>query len=86
MGLTEDEVVAKVNALSNEIEILSKELDITVANYREANIHARRDDFNGGHPSLAVPPFEIELGKFDDVYSALPAKVPPTPNNPFNVD
>ncbi len=86
LGLTEDEVVAKVNALSNEIEILSKELDITVANYREANIHARRDDFNGGHPSLAVPPFEIELGKFDDVYSALPAKVPPTPNNPFNVD
>jgi uncharacterized protein YlzI (FlbEa/FlbD family) len=82
LGLTEDEVAAKVKALSNEIEILSKELDIAVANYREANIHARRDDFNGGHPSLTVPPFEIEIGKFDDIFSSLPAKASSAPGNP----
>jgi len=85
LGLTEDEVAAKVNALSNEIEILSKELDIAVANYVEANIHARRDDFNGGHPSLTVPPFEIKHGKFDDIYSALPVKTSPKSDNPFSV-
>ena len=74
-----------IRRISNEIEILSKELDITVANYREANIHARRDDFNGGHPSLTVPPFEIELGKFDDIYSALPIKAPSKSVDPFSV-
>lgn len=74
LGLTEDEIDAKLKALANEIEILGKELEITVANYREANIHARRDDFNGAHPSLAIPLFEIELGKFEDIYSAIPDK------------
>lgn len=74
LGLTEDEVDAKIKTLSNEVAILGKELDVAVANYREANIHARRDDFNGGHVSLSVPTFEIELGKFDDIYSAIPIK------------
>jgi hypothetical protein len=71
MGLTEDEVKAKINALSSQVEILGKELEIAVATYREANIHSRRDEINGGHPSLQAPAFVIDLDKFKDIFASL---------------
>ena len=71
MGLTEDEVKAKINALSSQVEVLGKELEIAVATYREANIHSRRDEINGGHTSLQAPDFIIDLDKFKDIFASL---------------
>jgi len=70
-GLTNDEVDAKIRSLKSEIEILSKEFEIAVSIYREANIHARRDEMDGAHPALQAPEISIDIDRFQDVYSAI---------------
>ena len=70
-GLTSDEVDARLRALSSQVEILQREHDVAVAIYREANIHARRDEIDGGHEALQSLELEIDTNKFHDVYSSL---------------
>ena len=70
-GLTVDEVDAKIRSLKSEIEILSKEFEIAVSIYREANIHARRDEMDGAHPALQSPEISIDIDRFQDVYSSI---------------
>jgi len=70
-GLTVDEIDAKVRSLKSEIEILKKEFEVAVSIYRESNIHARRDEMDGAHPALQVSELEINLERFQDVYSSL---------------
>jgi hypothetical protein len=69
--LTIDETDANLRELASEVEILMKEHDITVSVYREANIHARRDEIDGGHIALQALELEIDIQKFQDVYEAL---------------
>ena len=69
--LTVDETDANLRELASEVEILMKEHDITVSVYREANIHARRDEIDGGHIALQALELEIDIQKFQDVYEAL---------------
>ena len=70
-GLTVDEVDAKLRSLKSEIEILKKEFEVAVSIYRESNIHARRDEMDGAHPALQVSELEINLERFQDVYSSI---------------
>jgi hypothetical protein len=70
-GLTAEEVDAKIRSLKSEIEILSKEFEIAVSIYREANIHARRDEMDGAHPALQAPEITIDIERFQDVYSSV---------------
>ena len=70
-GLTVEEVDAKIRSLKSEIEILSKEFEIAVSIYREANIHARRDEMDGAHPALQAPEITIDIERFQDVYSSV---------------
>jgi hypothetical protein len=67
-GLSIEEVDAKIRSLKSEIEILSKEFEIAVSIYREANIHARRDEMDGSHPALQSTEIDIDLDRFQDVY------------------
>ena len=69
--LNVDEVDANLRELASEVEILEKEHDITVSVYREANIHARRDEIDGGHIALQALELAIDIQKFQDVYEAL---------------
>ena len=70
-GLTTEEVDAKIRSLKSEIEILSKEFEIAVSIYREANIHARRDEMDGAHLALQAPEIAIDIERFQDVYSSV---------------
>ena len=70
-GITVEEVDAKIRSLKSEIEILSKEFEIAVSIYREANIHARRDEMDGAHPALQAPEITIDIERFQDVYSSV---------------
>jgi hypothetical protein len=70
-GLTVDEIDAKLRSLKSEIEILKKEFEVAVSIYRESNIHARRDEMDGAHPALQVSELEINLERFQDVYSSI---------------
>lgn len=76
-SISTDEIDAKLRSLTSEIEILQKEYEVAVSIYREANIHSRRDEINGAHPALQAPALEVDLDKFQDVYSSIkqsPAK------------
>ena len=73
-SISSDEVDAQIRSLTSEIEILQKEYEVAVSIYREANIHARRDEIDGAHPALQAPVMEINLDKFRDVYSAIQTK------------
>jgi hypothetical protein len=75
-SISSDEVDAQIRSLTSEIEILQKEYEVAVSIYREANIHARRDEIDGSHPALQAPLMEVDLDKFDDVYAALTSVQP----------
>lgn len=70
-SISKDEVDANVRALTSEIEILQKEYEVAVAIYRESNIHARRDEIDGSHPALQAPIMEIDINKFQDIYTVI---------------
>jgi hypothetical protein len=75
-SITSDEVDAQIRTLTSEIEILQKEYEVAVSIYREANIHARRDEIDGSHPALQAPAMDVDIDKFQDVYSAINAVQP----------
>lgn len=75
-SITSDEVDAQIRTLTSEIEILQKEYEVAVSIYREANIHARRDEIDGSHPALQAPTMDVDINKFQDVYSAINAVQP----------
>jgi hypothetical protein len=79
-SISVDEVDAQIRSLTSEIEILQKEYEIAVSIYREANIHSRRDEIDGSHPALQAPIMEVDLDKFQDVYSSI-KKVPSRTDN-----
>jgi hypothetical protein len=70
-SISSDEVDAQIRSLTSEIEILQKEYEIAVSIYREANIHSRRDEIDGSHPALQAPKMNVDLDKFQDVYSSI---------------
>jgi hypothetical protein len=75
-SISSDEVDAQIRSLTSEIEILQKEYEVAVSIYREANIHARRDEIDGSHAALQAPKMNVDLDKFQDVYSALTSVQP----------
>lgn len=79
-NISTDEVDAHIRTLTSEIEILQKEYEIAVSIYREANIHARRDEIDGSHPALQSPKMEVDIDKFDDVYNAIKSVGPKDQN------
>ncbi|CAN2207506.1 hypothetical protein MCEMRE193_00913 [Candidatus Nanopelagicaceae bacterium] len=83
--LTVDEVDANLRELASEVEILEKEHDITVSVYREANIHARRDEIDGGHIALQALEITIDIEKFQDVYDALQSTSMSNKSTPGNL-
>jgi hypothetical protein len=74
--ISSDEVDAQIRSLTSEIEILQKEYEVAVSIYREANIHARRDEIDGSHAALQAPIMNVDLDKFQDVYTALTSVQP----------
>lgn len=70
-GLTSDEIDARVRSLKSEIDILSKEHEIAASIYREANVHARRDEIDGAHPALQANNLDINIDRFQDIYSSI---------------
>jgi ribosomal protein S15P/S13E len=70
-SISSDEVDAQIRSLTSEIEILQKEYEVAVSIYREANIHSRRDEIDGAHPSLQAPSMVVNLDKFQDVYNSI---------------
>lgn len=74
-SITTDEIDAKIRSLRSEIEILQKEYEVAVSVYREANIHARRDEIDGSHSALQAPKMLVDLDKFADVYSTVLGRV-----------
>lgn len=70
-GLTVDEVDARLRSLKSEIEILRKEHEIAASIYREANVHARRDEMDGAHPALQADDLVINLERFEDIYGSI---------------
>ena len=79
-SISSDEVDAQIRSLTSEIEILQKEYEVAVSIYREANIHARRDEIDGSHAALQAPKMNVDLDKFQDVYSALTSVQPRSVN------
>ena len=79
-SISVDEIDAQIRSLTSEIEILQKEYEIAVSIYREANIHSRRDEIDGSHPALQAPTMDVDLDKFQDVYSSI-RKVPSRADN-----
>lgn len=71
-SISSDEIDAQIRTLTSEIEILDREYQVAVSIYREANIHSRRDEIDGSHPSLQAPKMNVDLDKFGDVYSSIP--------------
>ena len=57
--------------MKSEIEILNKEHDIAASIYREANVHARRDEIDGAHPALQANELVIDIDRFQDIYSSV---------------
>lgn len=74
-SITTDEIDAKIRSLASEVEILQKEYEVSVSVYREANIHARRDEIDGSHQALQAPKMAVDLDKFADVYSSVLGRV-----------
>jgi hypothetical protein len=72
-SISTDEIDAQIRSLTSEIEILQKEYEVAVSIYREANIHSRRDEIDGSHPALQAPGMNVDLDKFQDVYSSIKA-------------
>jgi uncharacterized small protein (DUF1192 family) len=70
-SLTVDEIDARLRSLKSEIEILNKEHDIAASIYREANVHARRDEIDGAHPALQANELVIDIDRFQDIYSSV---------------
>jgi hypothetical protein len=63
--------VSLEDAIAREKEVLSSRLQLLIAQYREvcavyrdANIHARRDEIHGSHPSLLEEPLDENVFDF----------------------
>jgi hypothetical protein len=70
-GLTVDEIDARLRSLKSEMEILRKEHDVAAAIYREANVHARRDEMDGSHVALQASELEVNLDRFEDIFASI---------------
>lgn len=65
--LNEDLINVERERLINSIGLIETEYQKACAIYVDANIHSRRDELNGAHPSLISPKFEIDVDTFKDL-------------------
>lgn len=70
-SISSDEVDALIRSLASEIDILEKEYEVAVSIYRDSNIPARRDEIDGSHPAFQAQKMNVDIDRFQDVYSGL---------------